>query len=63
MDGDRNVTYKVLELFDHPYKSFCSHSDIILVKAGSLVDNFRLAVPYLDNVNVRKTSGLRGGVN
>jgi hypothetical protein len=52
------VTNKVLELFDHPYESLCSYTHVILVKTGSLVNNGRLAVSYLDNVDVRKTPSL-----
>lgn len=57
------MTHKVLELFDHPCKSFCSNADIILVKTRSLVNNSGLAVSYLNDVDVRKTPGLDSGVN
>ena len=56
-------TYKVLKFLDHPCKSTGPYADIILVKPILLVNNAWFAVPYLDDVYVRKSSGLHGNVN
>lgn len=56
-------TYKVLELLEHPGKSLGSNTDIILVKTGLLVDDAWFTVSYLDDVDVRKGSGLGGNVS
>jgi hypothetical protein len=57
------ATHEVLKLLDHPNKSLCSHTNIILVKPRSLVDNGGLSASYLDDVDVRKSSGLSSNVN
>jgi len=56
-------THKMLKLLDHPRKSFGSHTGILLIKTGSLVNNVWFAVPYLDDVDVRQTSRLRSNVS
>jgi len=56
-------THKMLKLLDHPRKSLGSHTDILLVKTRSLVNNVWFAVSYLDDVNVRQTSRLRCNVS
>lgn len=56
-------THKMLKLLDHPCKPFGSYADILLVEPRLLVNNVRFAVPYLDDVNVRKTSSLDENVS
>ena len=53
----------MLEFLDHPHKSLRPHTNIILVKTTSLVNNGRLAASYLDNVYVRETPSLGSNVN
>ena len=53
-------TYKVLEFLEHPGKSLGSNADIVLVKTGLLVDDAWFAISYLNDVDVRKGSSLRG---
>ena len=53
----------MLEFLDHPHKSLRSHTNIILVKTTSLVNNGRLAASYLDNVYVRETPSLGSNVS
>ena len=57
-DGGTEVTYKMLELVNHPYKPLRAHTNIILVKTRSPVDNVRLALSNLDDIDVRKSPGL-----
>lgn len=61
--GWTELTHKVLKLLDHPYEPLCSHANIILVESRPLVNNLRLAISYLDDVDVRKTSSLCSDVN
>ena len=56
-------THKVLKLANHPSKSLGSFTDIVFVETSALVNNFRFAISYLDNVYVRQTSSLRSNVN
>ena len=61
--GCMEMTHKVLELFDHPCKALCAYAHIILIKTRPLVNNVWPAVPYLDNIDVRKTSSLESSIN